>query len=63
MSKHEVLTGVSGVGKQKKRLTAGDTLDSSEVSKKELAFFLARGAVAPASSKTPDLQAAAEEVD
>ncbi len=48
MSKHEVLTGVSGIGKSGKRLTAGDVLDSTLVSEDELEFFLARGAVGPA---------------
>ena len=48
MSKHEVLTGVSGIGKSNKRLTAGDVLDSTQVTVEELEFFLARGAVGPA---------------
>ncbi len=48
MSKHEVLTGVSGIGKTNKRLTAGDVLDSTQVTDDELEFFLARGAVGPA---------------
>ena len=48
MSKHEVLTAVSGIGKSNKRLTAGDVLDSTQVTDEELAFFLARGAVGPA---------------
>ena len=48
MSKHEVLTAVSGIGKQGKRLTAGDVLDSTQVTDEELEFFLARGAVGPA---------------
>ena len=51
MSKHEVLTGVSGIGKSKKRLVAGDVLDSTQVTDEELEFFLARGAVGPAKSK------------
>lgn len=51
MSKHEVLTGVSGIGKNNKRLFAGDVLDSSQVSEDELERFLARGAVGPAKSK------------
>ncbi len=45
MSKHEVLTGVSGIGKNDKRLFAGDVLDSADVSKKDLERFIARGAV------------------
>ncbi len=53
MSKHEVLTGVSGIGKSKKTLTAGDVLDSTQVSDDELAFFIARGAVAPAAKAKP----------
>jgi len=63
MSKHEVLTSVSNVGKTKKRLTAGDTLDSADVSKKDLAFLLARGAIgqAAASKKPAELQAATGE--
>ncbi len=48
MSKHEVLTGVSNIGKSKKRLRAGDVLDSTQVTEDELAFFLARGAIGPA---------------
>ncbi|KKK54976.1 hypothetical protein LCGC14_3079240 [marine sediment metagenome] len=48
MSKHEVLTGVSDVGKSKKRLLAGDVLDSTQVSDEELEGFLARGTVGPA---------------
>ncbi len=48
MSKHEVLTGVSSIGKTNKRLFAGDVLDSTQVTEDELAFFLARGAVGPA---------------
>ncbi len=47
MSKHEVLTGVSSIGKSKKRLRAGDVLDSTLVTEDELAFFLARGAIGP----------------
>ena len=53
MSKHEVLTGVSGIGKSNKRLTAGDVLDSTQVTDEELAFFLARGAVGPATKPAP----------
>ncbi len=53
MSKHEVLTGVSGIGKNDKRLTAGDVLDSALVSDDELEFFLARGAVGPATKTKP----------
>ncbi len=45
MSKHKVLTAVSGIGKTNKRLTAGATLDSAEVTKKELEFLIDRGAV------------------
>ena len=45
MSKHEVLTGVSGIGKNGKRLVAGDVLDSADVTKKELERFIARGSV------------------
>ena len=45
MSKHLVLTGVSDIGKDKKRLVAGDTLDSADVTKKELERFIARGSV------------------
>ena len=52
MSKHEVLTSVSNVGKMKKRLTAGDTLDSADVSKKDLVFLLARGAIAQAAASS-----------
>ncbi len=52
MSKHEVLTGVSyRKGKTTIRYGAGDTLDSSEVSKEDLECFLARGAVAKAAKK------------
>lgn len=53
MSKHEVLTGVSGIGKSNKRLFAGDVLDSSLVSEDELARFLARGSVGPATKAAP----------
>ncbi len=68
MSKHEVLTGVSGIGKSNKRLTAGDVLDSTLVTEDELAFFLARGAVGPAlqaaaGKKTTKLPAATGEED
>ncbi len=52
MSKHEVLTGVSNIGKSKKRLRAGDVLDSTLVTEDELAFFLRRGAIGPAKAKT-----------
>ncbi len=48
MSKHEVLTGVSNIGKSKKRLRAGDVLDSTQVTEDELEFFLARGSIGPA---------------
>ena len=51
MSKHEVLTGVSDIGKMRKRLVAGDVLDSADVSQKTLAAFLARGAVGPAAKR------------
>ena len=53
MSKHEVLTGVSGIGKNNKRLTAGDTLDSTQVSDDELERFLARGTIGPAKATKP----------
>ncbi len=63
MSKHEVLTGVSNIGKSKKRLTAGDVLDSTLVTEDELAFFLARGAVGPATKTAPKPKPVAEVED
>ncbi len=63
MSKHEVLTGVSGIGKNDKRLFAGDVLDSTQVTDEELAFFLARGAVGPATKAAPKPKPVAEVED
>jgi len=63
MSKHEVLTGVSyRKGKTTIRYGPGDTLDSTEVSKEDLACFLARGAVGAAAKVSKPKPAKVEEV-